>query len=87
MSVMERKRRTRNRAILVASLLLLCTADLGPAVAEPVRGREPALGSGRGKSVLLSMKISRAKKRTHLVTLYKSVARQRKALSTCAPRP
>ncbi|HBG72058.1 MAG TPA: hypothetical protein DDX05_00125 [Deltaproteobacteria bacterium] len=87
MNLMERMLRTRTRAVLVAALLLLCTRDPGPAEAGSVRGREPALDTGRGKSVLLSLKISRAKKKTHRVTLYKSVARQRKALPTCAPRP
>ncbi len=87
MNIVKRKLRTRSRAMLVVALVFLCTAVPDPAIAESVRGTEPALDSGRGKSVLLSLKISRAKKRTQRVSLYKSVARQRKVLPTGAPRP
>jgi hypothetical protein len=84
---MEREQRDRVWAALVATFLLLCTAVPGPAEAGSLRGGEPALDSGRGKAVLLSMKISRAAGRNHRVTLYKSVARQAKSRPTVGRSP
>jgi hypothetical protein len=66
------------RTALVAALLLLCAAAPGIADAgSPRRGR-PALESGGGKSIRLSIRISEAKKRKRQVFFYKSVARQEK---------
>ncbi len=87
MSLMERKRRTHTRTALVVASLVLFMAGPDLMGAEPGRGGESPLDSGRGKSILLSLKISRAKKKPNRVTLYKSVARQRKALPIGAPSP
>ncbi len=73
---MERGYRTRPWAALAAVLLLLCTTDPGSAEAGSLQGGGPALDSGDGKPVRLSLKISGAKKRKRQVSFYKSVARQ-----------
>jgi hypothetical protein len=65
----------RTWAVLAVSLLL-CTADPGSGEAGSLRGGGPALESGSGKSIRLSIKISAAKKRKRQVSFYKSVARQ-----------
>ena len=75
---MKRGYRTRPWAALAAVLLLLCGADPVSGEAGSLRGEGPALDSGGGKSVRLSLKISAAKKRKHQVSFYKSVARQAK---------
>jgi len=75
---MERGYRTRTWAALTAVLLLLCTADPGSGEAGSLRGGGPALDSGGGKPIRLSLKISGAKKRNRQVSFYKSVARQAK---------
>jgi hypothetical protein len=59
-------------------MMFLCTADPGSVEAGSIGERGPALGSGGGKSVRLSLKISGAKKRNRQVSFYKSVARQAK---------
>jgi hypothetical protein len=79
---MERGVRIRTWAALAAVLLLLCTADHGSGEAGSLRGGGPALDSGGGKSVRLSLKISSAKKRKRQVSFYKSVARQAKLRPT-----
>jgi hypothetical protein len=79
---MERGYRTKTWAALAAVLLLLCTADPGSGEAGSLRGGGPALDSGGGKSVQLSLKISGAKKRKRQVSFYKSVARQAKLRPT-----
>jgi len=73
---MEHGDRTRTWAVLAAVLLLLCTADPGSGEAGSLPGGGPALDSGGGKTVRLSLKISGAKKRKRQVSFYKSVARQ-----------
>jgi hypothetical protein len=83
---MERGYRTRTLAALTAVLFLLCTADPGSGEAGSLRGGGPALDSGDGKPVRLSLKISGAKKKKHLVSFYKSVARQAK-VRTSGGRP
>jgi hypothetical protein len=75
---MERGYRTRTWAALAAVLFLLCTADPGSGEAGPLPGGGPALDSGGGKSVRLSLKISGVKKKMRQVSFYKSVARQAK---------
>ena len=62
--------------MLAGVLLLMCAADPGPGEAGSLRKEGPALESGGGKSVRLSLKISGAKKRKRQVSFYKSVARQ-----------
>jgi hypothetical protein len=79
---MERGYRTRARAALVAVLVLLCAANPGSGEAGSLRGEGPALDSGGGKSVRLSLKISGAKKRKRQVSFYKSVARLANLRST-----
>lgn len=74
--------RTRAWAALTAVLLLLCTADPGSGEAGSLGGGGPALDSGGGKPIRLSLKISGAKKRNRQVSFYKSVARQAKIRST-----
>jgi hypothetical protein len=80
---MERGYRTRPWAALAAVLLLLCTANPESGEAGFLRGERPALDSGGGKSVRLSLKISGAKKKKRQVSFYKSVARQAKLRPTC----
>jgi hypothetical protein len=75
---MARGYRTRTWAALAAVLLILCAADPGSGETGSLRGGGPALDSGGGKSVRLSLKISGAKKRKRQVSFYKSVARQAK---------
>ena len=75
---MERADRTRAWAALAAVVLLLCTADPGTGEAGSFRGGGPAIDSGGGKQIRLSLKISGAKKRKREVSFYKSVARQAK---------
>lgn len=75
---MEHACRTRTWAALAALSLLLCTTDPRPVAAGSLRGVTPAVDSGFGKSLRLSLKISGAKKRNHRVSFYKSVARQAK---------
>jgi hypothetical protein len=68
----------RTWAALAAVSFLLCAASPGFVQAgSPIKG-EPALETGGGKSIRLSLKISCAKKRKRQVTFYKSVARQGK---------
>ncbi len=68
-------------AVLAVSLLLCATAPGFVEAGSPRRGG-PALESGSGKSIRLSIKISAAKKRKRQVSFYKSVARQAKLRST-----
>ena len=68
--------------MLVTVSLFLCAAAPGFVEAGSLRGGEPAFGSGSGKSVRLSLKISGAKKRKRQVSFYKSVARQAKTRTT-----
>lgn len=82
MNLMERGVRTRTWAALAAVLLLLCAADPGSGEAGSLQGGGPAIDSGGGKSVRLSLKISGAKKRKREVSFYKSVARQAKLRPT-----
>jgi hypothetical protein len=84
---MTHGQRTCKRAVLIAVLLLRCTGIPGPVEAGSDGAGKAVPDSGRGKSVLLSLKISRAIKRIDRVTLYRSVARQRKVLPTVPPRP
>jgi hypothetical protein len=79
---MKRGVRTWAWAPLVTVLLLLCTVNPGSGEAGSFRGGGPALASEETKSVRLSLKISGAKKRKHLVSFYKSVARQAKLRPT-----
>jgi hypothetical protein len=79
---MERGVRTRAWAALAAVVLLLCTADPGTGEAGSFRGGGPAIDSGGGKQIRLSLKISGAKKRKREVSFYKSVARQAKIRAT-----
>jgi len=81
-NLMESGYRTKTWAALAAVLLLLCTADRGSGEAGSLREGGPALDSGGGKSVRLSLKISSAKKRKRQVSFYKSVARQAKLRPT-----
>jgi hypothetical protein len=84
---MERVHRTCAWTSLVAVSLLLCAAAPGIAGAgSPGRGG-PAMESGGGKSIRLSIKISVAKKRKRQVSFYKSVARQAKIRPTCDRSP
>jgi hypothetical protein len=75
---MERGYRTWTWTALAAVSLLLCAAATGIAEAGSWRRGGPALESGGGKSIRLSLKISGAKKRKRQVSFYKSVARQAK---------
>ena len=84
---MERGFRTRSWAARIAVLFLLCTADPGSGEAGSLRGEDPALDSGGGKSVRLSLKISGAKKRKRQVSFYKSVARQAKLRTSGGRHP
>jgi len=68
--------RTRIWAAVAAVSLLLYTAGHGFGEAGALRRGGPALESGSGKSIRLSIKISAAKKRKRQVSFYKSVARQ-----------
>lgn len=68
--------RTRIWAALAALSLLLFTTDPRHVEAGSLRKGTPAVDSGFGKSLRLSLKISGAKKRSHRVSFYKSVARQ-----------
>ena len=79
---MGSKVRTWKWAALAVVFLLLCKADPGSGGEGPPVGGGPALHSGGAKSVRLSLKISSAKQRKHLVSFYKSVARQAKVRST-----
>ena len=79
--------RTRKWAALAVVFLLLCRADPGSGEEAPPRLGGPALHSGGAKSVRLSLKISCAKQRKHLVSFYKSVARQAKLRPTCDRSP
>jgi len=73
---MERGHRTWTA--LAAVSLLLCAAAPGFVEAGSTRRSGPAVESGGGKSIRLSIKISGAKKRKRQVSFYKSVARQAK---------
>jgi hypothetical protein len=84
---MESGYRTRTWAALTAVLLLLCTSDPGTGEAGSHGGGGPALDSGGGKPIRLSLKISGAKKRKRQVSFYKSVARQAKHRPTCDRTP
>ena len=75
MTLMERGHRTRGWAALTAVFLLLFAADPELLEAGSPRAGEPALESGSAKSVRLSLKISRAKKRKRRVAFYMSVSR------------
>ena len=75
---MDREYRTWIWAVLATVPLLLCAAAPGLAEAGSPRKGEPALESGGGRSIRLSIKISGAKKRKRQVSYYKSVARQAK---------
>ena len=75
-------RRNRKWTALAAVSLLLCAAAPGFAQAGSPGKERPALESGGGKSIRLSLKISGAKKRNQQVSFYKSVARQRKIVSS-----
>jgi hypothetical protein len=75
--------RTRTWAALAVVVLLLCRANPVSGEEGPPRLGGPALHSGGAKSVRLSLKISGAKQRKHLVSFYKSVARQAKLRPTC----
>ena len=68
----------RTWTVLAAVSLLLCAAAPGFAQAGPPGKGGPALESGGGKSIRLSLKISGAKKKKRQVSFYKSVARQGK---------
>ena len=68
-------------AVLAVSLLLYSTAP-GFVEAGSLRRGRPALESGSGKSIRLSIKISAAKKRKRQVSFYKSVARQARIRAT-----
>ncbi|MBP2677632.1 MAG: hypothetical protein H6Q82_697 [Deltaproteobacteria bacterium] len=72
------KRGYRAWTALAAMWLLLCAAAPGFVEAESMRRSGPAMESGGGKSIRLSIKISGAKKRIRQVSFYKSVARQAK---------
>jgi hypothetical protein len=73
---MERGLRTWTWATLLAASFLLHAAAPGFVQAgSPQRGG-PALDSGDGTSIRLSIRISGAKKRNRQVSFYKSVARQ-----------
>lgn len=72
----------RTWAVLAASLLLCATAPVFVEAGGSPRRGGPALESGSGKSIRLSIKISAAKKRKRQVSFYKSVARQAKLRST-----
>ena len=84
---MERGDRSRPWAALAAVLLLLCTAYPGSGEAGSLSGEGPAIDSGGGKFVRLSLKISRAKKRKRQVSFYKSVARQAKIRTSVGRSP
>lgn len=72
---------------MTAVFLLLCAAHPGPLEAGSARAGGPALEASCAKSVGLSLKISRAKKRKRRVTFYKSVARQAKIRPTGVRSP
>jgi hypothetical protein len=78
---MNRVYRTRTWAALTAVLLLLCIVDPGSGAAGSLGDGGPALGSGGGKPIRLSLKISGAKKRKRQVSFYKSILRQAKIRS------
>ena len=82
MNLMERGYGTWIWAVLVTVSLLLCAAAPGFVDAGSLRRGGPALESGGGKSIRLSLKISGAKKRKRQVSFYKSVARQAKIRPT-----
>ncbi|MBP2678372.1 MAG: hypothetical protein H6Q82_1437 [Deltaproteobacteria bacterium] len=75
---MERGYRTWPWTALAAASLLLCVAAPGIVEAGSPRREGPALESGAGTSIRLSLKIAGAKKRKRQVSFYKSVARQAK---------
>jgi hypothetical protein len=79
---MERGYRTWIGTTLAVVSLLLCTAGPGIVEAGSPRREGPALESGVGKSIRLSIRISGAKKRKRHVSFYKSVARQAKIRSS-----
>jgi hypothetical protein len=72
---------------MTAVLLLLCAVDPDLLEAGSARAGDPALEAACAKSVGLSLKISRAKKRKRRVIFYKSVARQAKIRPTGARSP
>jgi hypothetical protein len=68
----------RTWSALAAVSFLLCAATPGFVQAGSQRKGGPALETDGGKSIRLSLKISRAKKKKRQVSFYKSVARQGK---------
>lgn len=72
----------RTWAILAAVSLLLFAAAPGFGETGSPRRGGPAIESGGGNFIRLSLKISGAKKRKRQISFYKSVARQAKIRST-----